>query len=634
MSSNNNNSFDDLFDDFINEPSDTILHELEQGSAFDPNMQHETTAIPQQVMVDPNMNLVNPFQMQQPQQQFVDFGALSQGYALFGGLPSYFMPAMIPQTTAVAGMFPILANSNAFASPTTSSLSPNSSIDSITLANSSSFNVADMDKPIVLLPSSSSFESVDSNSTSSSAGACQTTAVEKEPPKKKKKVTTRKKASSNNSGNSSGSDSEETKRKKAHRRKQEEIDDDMKRLQDLDKQTELTAEQKEEKKKLRNRYTAKVSRDKKKKELEDLRIENDNLRKERDSLKKQCEEHVQTINRLNLEVNRLAQIVNAQVRPSRTALKSLIVFIGVFVFIGLLAFLSGSYKFSSTMKSSVPERVAARRVARGLLTINNTSTEPNQATTTSPISKSVRDVVNSTPHKEHQQQQQNNDPLHEPVYVESTMEMGEMLDEFSGDGMYTYDVFYPTKIKRHFREFQSFNGPQKHNMSEASHIRSYENNSTSPADAIRKPPKPKSVTSQRHNNSKQISSFVSPSSLSKHMEEKKHKYEKAKVYVPDTNGKTKVQPNELQLFCPYLYPLIAGIPDPSYEFNTKDFDSSKSSVKIHIPIQMVCNKTNTKVIRMAEINAVNITLSEIYYEFNGGALTEVQPQTRVASADV
>ncbi|KAF0980239.1 hypothetical protein FDP41_013453 [Naegleria fowleri] len=631
MASTNNNFEDDgCWFEFLNESSDSVLN-LEQGSA---PYTDETTTTQASSMADPNnMYLTNSFQIQQPQQQqqfaTVDFGALPPtAYAL---LPNYFMHAMIPQTT-VASMFPVcgtlLANSNAFSSPT-NSLSPNSSIDSIPLANTSLLNV-DTDKPIILLPTSSSLESVDSNSTSSSA--CQTD--KNEPPKKKKKVTTRKKAT-NKTDHSSGSDSEESKRKKAHRRKQEEIEDDMKRLQDLDQQTELTAEQKEEKKKLRNRYTAKVSRDRKKKELEDLRNENENLRKERDSLKKQCEEHVQTVNRLNLELNRLAQIVNSQVRPSRTALKSLIVFIGVFVFIGLLAFLSGSYKFSSTMKSTISDqRIAARRVARGLLTINNTSTESNQPNT-NPSSKSVREVVNTTPPKEYQQHQEqfSNYPLHEPVYVENTMEMGEMLDEFNGDGMYTYDVFYPTKIKRHFREFQSFNG-QKHNISETAHIRSYENNSTSPIGAIRKPSKPKSVTSQRHNNSKQITSFVSPSSLSKHMEEKKHKYEKAKVYVPDTKGKTKVQPNELQLFCPYLYPLIAGIPDPSYEFNTKDFDNTKSSVKIHIPIQMVCNKTNTKVIRMAEINAVNITLSEIYYEFNGGALTEVQPQTRVASADV
>ncbi|EFC43392.1 predicted protein [Naegleria gruberi] len=491
-----------------------------------------------------------------------------------------------------------------------------------------------------LSPTGGQTTTTDQSSTSGQSSG--TTATKKKAPaRKKKKVSSDSKTSKQTS---SGSESDEEKARKksnannARKRDAEEIDADMKRLLALENAEDLTEQQKEEKKKLRNRYTAKVSRDRKKKELETLRDENHGLQKKLDeaqvtikSLKEQNEKLVHENHYLQ---SQLAVVYssytmsttdnsNPDNRKRNTIMRSAVIILGILFVFTIFTFLTGSFNYNSSSKTSFTsssqspqsEQKTARRLARGLLSINGSNYEqaPNYVSRTTP--RNVESVGSKSLPTHATSSHSVNQNLPEPIYVENTMEMGESLEEdFNPDGMMSYDVFYPSKLKRHFSSF-SYQNP-KQNASEASHIRNYDNStSASPI-----PNKKKSVTSQRHNNSKQISVLTRPTMLSKRIEEKKHKYERATVYVPSEHNIPSDKP-DLHMFCPYLYPLVAGVPDTGYEFSTKDFEASKkSSMKIHIPIQMVCNKTNTKVIRMAEINAENITLTDVFYEFNGPSL--------------
>lgn len=472
----------------------------------------------------------------------------------------------------------------------------------------------------------------DLSNTSTSGSSDNSKKKKQTAPRKKKKVDTTKSKHSNSSSDSD-ENSEKARKKSIRKRDAEEIDADMKRLTDLEKAQELTEQQKEEKKKLRNRYTAKVSRDKKKRELETLRDENNIVVKKLEEANmtiKSLREQNESLSNENIYLKAQLSMVYTTYNASatmdnngkrNTVMRSAIVLLGVLCLFVLFAFLTGSSKYSSNDQSFSPQSPqTAKRLARGLLSINSSmaDVQPNSRTSSSPKSIPKSSVLSQQHHSTHSASSQH---LPEPIYVENTMEMGESLEEdFNPDGMMSYDVFYPSKLKRHFSSFSYHQQPQKHNASEAAHIRSYDNSTSTSATPIVKSKK-KSLTSQSHNNSKQISVLTKPTMLNKRMEEKKHKYEKATVYVPSESSIPNDKSAELHMFCPYLYPLVAGIPDTGYEFSTKDFEGSKkSSMKIHIPIQMVCNKTNTKVIRMAEINAENITLSDVFYEFNGPSL--------------
>ena len=566
----NSTSTDDLLSDFF------CSNELEP-STFDegfiqsaPVAEEQNTDIAEQSFFDEgNVIPYATFPMMNP--MFTSMGAFMMN-PMFASMGMGFVPT--DMTTATNGLSPLESN------------------ESSTLS----------------IPSPSSSSSVNDSEKSSE-------------PAKKKKKTNRKTATS-----TSGSDSES--KKAAKKRKPEEIDHDDQRLQDLSKKQaeQLTEQEKEEKKKLRNRHTAKQSRDRKKQELNELRNANIALLQENETLKQQNMLLQGEVARLNLFISTsfgysAVDVPSTYSVPSNTttttatrttAARSIILVIGIVFVLGLLSFMTGGYNynsFSSTItKQSIPTQqpVKPRGLGRTLLSHNRSESYTTERRTPPP-QQAIPTQKSSPP--------ASNSFNPESVYVESTMEMGENSDiEFSGEGMISYDVIFPTKLKRHFSTFQQ----QERVRNEISHLRNYEN-STSNQDNTEDKSSYNSLTSTKHNNSKQLMSLTSPTFLSKRMEEKGHKYEKAKVYVPMDLPDSKR--NELHLFCPYLYPLMSTSKE-AHQFSTHDFDTSKKSVKIHIPVQMVCNKSNTKVIRMAEINAENFKLSEAFYEFNSATIDD------------
>ncbi|KAL9653856.1 hypothetical protein ABK040_012917 [Willaertia magna] len=480
--------------------------------------------------------------------------------------------------------------------------------------------------------------------------------------KKKKKKTTKETPSSVKVANSS-SDEERQRKKSVKRRKQDEIESDNLRLNDLINKpnNELTKEQREEKKRLRNRQTAKLSREKKKKELEELREKNEELEeKERNTREKyeklkekysnlegkynkvvkenemlrnklleqpSCTLDIQSDAFLNDtlmmgEDNEFAQISDNTISTvttnnNRRSIFSLALFIGFFMVMGALVyFTGGEYRtlfFSNQYNNNnIPQQPIQTRTMGRVLQSFNQSVENN----TSVNRQNNREVIIK---QKRNYSEKEDTPLIEKESENIITDNNSVDDlnhfgfQFNTDGMAHYDVYYPQQMKRHFSFHNTQSTIDKTNNEEEIHIgKYYSNNSTKhPIDS----------------NNKQMMA-ISPDVLSKRVILKKHKYEKARVYVPTETDESK---NELHLFCPYIYPLLADPKKKNFEFSAKDFDTTKTSVKIHIPVQMLNNKTNTRIIRMAEINADNFKLSEAFYEFSTSSITNKESTTTNAA---
>jgi hypothetical protein len=394
--------------------------------------------------------------------------------------------------------------------------------------------------------------------------------------------------------------------RKRRKRKNEEIDEDNDRLSELCNKpnAQLTEEEKQEKRKLRNRQTAQRSRNNQKSKLDTLEKENSDLQKKNTKLTQQLNEAKQQIDRLSRENAALQQRLRNNViidvgtqpipphRPPIGGAKATIVLAIVFC-VGCTFFLGSVYNNQGLRYHSAP---AADTPAMKSSLIHNTGTAH-----TTPEHRTGRTLLakNDTGYCEvgNNLCYEKQDTPEATSVDDAVMELpSQWSADFEGSGMIKRDVMFPSKMKKHF-------GLDTDDKVIAT------------AADVAKPEKPFNVN---HNN-KQLISLTEDTFYEK-MREKRHKYSMGSIYefpspVEETSEDGK---KTVHLFCPFIYPILPS--DGEHDDNLFGgfggaFDED-TRIKIHVPIQLLNKTANSKVMRVAEITGENMSLSESYFELD------------------
>lgn len=408
--------------------------------------------------------------------------------------------------------------------------------------------------------------------------------------------------------------------KKRRKRKNDEIDDDNERLSELCNipNAQLTEDEKQEKRRLRNRQTAQRSRNNQKTRLDTLDRENNDLKKKNTKLTQQLEESQRQCEALRKDNQKLRDQLRKNVvidvpsvptpqpmikTPTKvTMLMALVFCVGCTFFIGGML---GDRDLIRAPNASVVDAVL-QPVAK------NAPAAPVEEHK-NPARRAILQVKNDTEYC----------GLGEGMCFDSKQKASDALEdgqmelptqgysfEFDGTGMVKKNVYYPTKMKRHF-------GLHDHQEKERTAAKPEPTVvSTSelvvPAQ-VQKTPKPLTID---HNN-KQLIRLTEDSFYAK-MREKKHKYSMGSIYEfpspieeSDEDGKKTVH-----LFCPFIYPMLptdGESHDDAFAGLGAGIDED-TRIKIHVPVQILNKTTNNSIIRLAEITGENVSLSESYFD--------------------
>jgi hypothetical protein len=437
-----------------------------------------------------------------------------------------------------------------------------------------------------------------------------------------------------------GSDNSEPP-KKRRKRKNEEIDEDNDRLNELCSKpnAQLTEEEKQEKRRLRNRQTAQRSRNNQKVKLDLLERENNDLKKKNAKLTMQLEESNRQCEMLRKENQMLKDKISKNVTidlppalpPAQPALKNsqkatllmaIIFCVGCTFFLGNLL---GEKGLTRAPVASIASLAIPANARTAPSTITATTTAASQSERKTLATRTLLQVKNTTEYCKLDDSvcyDKNNDDVIDDGQMDLPTQP--ISFDFDSTGMTKTNIFYPNKIKRHFgiKDDEPAERPQEQQQQQqkASEAQTTTSPQASQELVAVRPHKRLTID---HNNKQLIR--MSENSFFENMREKKHKYSMGALYQfpsPIEEEEAEDDKKTIHLFCPFIYPML---PNDSGD----DMDSfaglhgglvEDTRIKIHVPVQMLNKTTNNKVIRLAEITGENMSLSESYFELDA-ALT-------------
>ncbi|KAL0491263.1 X-box-binding protein [Acrasis kona] len=434
--------------------------------------------------------------------------------------------------------------------------------------------------------------------------------------------------------------------KRGRKREKTEVDEDEKRFQELDSRdpNDLTTEEKREKKKLRNRKTAKKSRDSNKEKLakfDEIKAENDKLHYKVEELEEKCEslKRENTILRNRLQEPMMSS--SATSKASKTTLAFAVLFC-----VGCTFLLNSTTTTHNNLIGVQPSSDIVRVTNVPTITpVKFQKTEPTissmsaipvgpavVSTISQPTTKSLH-YSHVSPSDDYSHVESANDYNYEKVQEQRTnkvktlpaasddvrrpggrtllahlsknmtadtcsldegvcrvkdgqMQVPELMFDFDGVGMVKKNFYYPNNMQKHF-----------------------DSSAISQPEVINK------------NSNKQLIQMTD-GSLYEKVKSKQYKYALGSIYTfpspIEEEDEDQDHRKTLHLFCPIIYPLLPGPNDELNDMNNMDGLDERTLVKIHVPIQ-VMNKSSSgaqdgKIVRLAEITGDNVVLSEAYFE--------------------
>jgi hypothetical protein len=435
--------------------------------------------------------------------------------------------------------------------------------------------------------------------------------------------------------------------KKRRKRKNDEIDGDNERLSELCNipNGQLTEEEKQEKRRLRNRQTAQRSRNNQKSRLDTLERENTELKKKNTKITQQLEESQRQCEALRKDNQKLRDQLRKNViidvppipppaqpmirTPAKvTMLMALVFCIGCTFFIGNML---GDRDLLRTSTASVAHSVLQAKPAAV-----STPAAPPVDERKNPAGRSILHVKNDTEYcglgegmcfdgKQKASDDFEDGQMELPTQAYSF--------EFDGTGMVKKNIYYPTKMKRHF-------GLRDHDQEKDSAVAAKPEKETAvPANELVVPAQVKKDPLNIDHNNKQLIRLTEDSFYAK-MREKKHKYSMGSIYefpspIEENEQYDEDDKKTIHLFCPFIYPMLptdGDHHDDAFAGLGAGIDED-TRIKLHVPVQILNKTTNTSIIRIAEITGENMSLSESYFELDA-ALAPVRSEgSPINSAD-